>query len=355
MIDIPDEYANDLAEVKSLQTQIETNDAGLSDLAIMSGLCDIGNRTLLVIGISGTGKSTVAYWIRSRIKRNVIMEHGITTNGLKQYIEQLDNNSTSIIVEDLSRSGSGYMQINTIAVLAGLVYTGEISKHNATLALKITNMRGSALIYGQPLIMKKLVQVPEFESDISDKTLRYYHLVKPSVPRPEADPQHPTIAESKGKWESIDRKRVDFDAASAKKYWDKIIDNLTCEVSLARAIEHAQALIKASALMNGRTKTIEADAYLVWALTCNARIEEAIYSKQSLEGVRYLDEDLLPLLTVLASIKSPNVKDISKAFRLKQSQTYEILKRLGTWVQLNGGKLYATKDTKKLLREMGVH
>ena len=354
MITVPEQYNNDLHLVAEMLAEIEKRDAGLGEGALISTLCDIGNRTLLFIGISGTGKSTIAYWVADHVKRNKIMEHGITVNGLKSYVEQLDNNSTTILVEDLSRSGSDYMQINTVAVLAGLVYTGSVSKHNATLQLAITSMKGSALIYAQPLIMKKLVKVPEFESDISDKTLRYYHLIKPTIPHPEDDPQHPQLTDGK-KWATIDRTKIEFDPAASAKYWDDIIDNFTCEVSLSRAIEHSQALIKASALFCGRTKTTEADAWLVRELSKNFRIEQEIYRKDSLEGERHLDQDLLPLLTILSSgrDKAPKVTDVAKAFRVKQAQTYEILKRLGTWVQLNNGRLYPTTATKKLLREIG--
>lgn len=353
MITVPEQYQKDLSAVRDMSDEVNKRDPGLGDMAVMSALGDIGNRSVLFIGISGTGKSTVAYWVRAHVRRNKIMPHGVTVNGLKAYAEQLDNNSTTIIVEDLSRSGTDYMQINTVAVLSGIVYTSAISKHNATLNLEITGMHGSALVYAQPLIMKKLVRVPEFESDISDKTLRYYHLVKPITPHPEDDPLNPQLTDGKP-WGSIDRQKIKYDPMTAVKYWDRIIDNFTCEVSLARAIEHSQALMKASALLNGRESVTEADAWLIEFLSRDFRIEEEIYTKRELEGERYLDPNLLPLLTIMVTYRTPTVKLISKSFRLQQAQTYEIVKKLGLWVQLNGGKLHATEKCTRLLKELGL-
>lgn len=356
---IPTEYRKDLSVVEETILSINKTHRGLGDLAVINALCDIGNRSLLIIGISGTGKSKVAYWVKRHQKRNIIMPHGISVTGLKPFIEQLNQNSTSIIVEDLTRSGSDYMQVATVAVLAGLVYTGEITKSTATLFLNIQQMRGSALIFAQPLIMKKLVKVPEFESDISDKTLRYYHLYIPSEVHGDrsSDPFPYEMANkdsSNHKFESIDRVRIDFSQLAVSKYYDAIIDNFCKEVSKGRAIEHSTALMQASALYNGRKIVTEADAWLVLEISKNFRCEDEIYTKTELEGMRTLDPNILPLFTLLASFDEVTVKIVSQVFKLSEVRVYSILKDLGRWLILNNKHIYPTPETIKLMRQMGV-
>lgn len=347
MISIPKEYGKDLLFTQEFITAVEKSHHNLSEATLMSVLCDIGDRTLLMIGISGTGKDTIANYCASLTDRNVIKPHGITVNGLKSYQDQLNSNSTTIIVGDLAKSGSEYMQINTISVLCGIVYDHRIEKHNATLNLEIENVQGAALIYAQPLILKKLVKVPEFESDISDKTVRFYHLFKPTLPN-----MNP-LNDGK-KYKSIDRVPIEWDEQAVGKYWKQTVDNFEMEHSLARAMEHARALMKASALFNGRKKVSEADAWLVYTLSQNFRIEQAIYNKKELEGERQLDANLLPLLTVLATYPKPTITTLSKAFKLSEVRVYAILKEMGEWVLLNKKELVPTAKTKALLKEIGV-
>lgn len=347
-IKIPKEYAEDMKGIQELMNNIESTHPNLSEATVMNVLADIGNRSLLTIGISGTGKDTIANYIAACSQRNKIKPHGVTVNGLKAYQDQLSSNSTTMIVGDLAKSGSDYMQINTISVLCGIVYDHRIEKHNATLNLEIENVHASALMFAQPLILKKLVKVPEFESDIQDKTIRFYHLYKPTTPNmvglPDGKP-----------YLSLDRKPIVYEPEAAKKYWKDMMDNFEKEFSLSRAMEHATALMKASALYNGRNQVKEADAWLVYQLSKNFRIEEAIYTKRELEGERFLDANFLPLLTVLVTYREPTVQTLSKAFKLSEVRVYAILKEMGEWVLLNKKELVPTKKTIELMKAIGVN
>jgi len=331
--EVPDKFQNDLKPVRTIIENVDSDHVGLEGLALMSAVCDASNRSLLAIGVSGTGKSTVAFWVRDSVKRSYIMPHGITVNGLKDYSERLSNNSVSVIVEDLSRSGTDYMQVATVSVLAGLAYTGYISKHNQSLHLDISGCKMSALIYAQPLILKKLVAVNEFESDIKDKCLRFYHLIKPVDPKP-------TGLHTSQKWKSIDREEVKKSGVD-----EEIVSNLRAEVSKARAYEHCEALLKGSAVVNDRRVVTEADRWLVRRLTKNFNIENTIYYKEHLEGARELDVDLLPLFTMLLTYPKVTIKSIAEEYGgLSTSRTKHILSELGKWVLLNSDTIHPTKE-----------
>lgn len=347
-IKIPKAYAQDLTSIASILGEVEKTHPHLGDLTVFSVLCDSGNRTLIAIAISGTGKSTVCNWIAGNEKRHKIAAHGISTNGLKHFQDELSSNSVSVCVEDLSRSGSVYMQIQTTAVLAGLVYTGFIQKQSATLDLEIYGFKGSALIYAQPLIMAEMVKIAEFESDIRDKTIRYYHLFRPLTP-------DPLPFSFKHAYDSIDRIDITINMhPNIKRFYEIALANMEYEVSKARAMEHTQALMKASACVNQRVEVKEADAWLIAELTKNMRLEQYLYTKHDLEGARYLDNNLLPLLTDVASTREIALKEVARKAGITEKRAYAIVKTLSTWVLLNSRHLHPTKECKAILQECGI-
>jgi hypothetical protein len=349
MIEIPELYRSDLGKVIEIQEQVEKTHPSLSTLTLASVLFDISNKALLITGISGTGKSEVAQTIQNNAKRYTLSTHGITVNGLRVFAEQLSNNTATIIVEDLARSGTDYTQIQTLAVLSGLTYSGYISKQTANLDLQIYNCKASALIYSQPLILKKLVAVNEFESDIRDKCIRYYHLHMPIEP-------NPAHLNAKFTYKTLDRSNVILQVDNKiSKYYMQIQDNLEHEVSKARAIEYTQTLLRASACLNDRTKVVEADAWLIAQITKICRLEKYIYTKESLEGARQIDENLLPLLTVLYSYKKIKLTELARLFQVETRQAYNILQELGKYVLVNSKTLYPTKYTLSIFKEVGVY
>jgi hypothetical protein len=346
-MNVPVEYRADLHKAVELIEGVEKTHVSLSRLAIFSALCDIANRAVLVNGIAGTGKSTVANFVGINSTRNVLRPHGITVNGLSVYAKALTQNSYTIICEDLSRSGTDYAQFATVSVLSGLVYSGFVSKHTQSLHLDIHDFTGSALIYTQPLIMRKIVAEPEFESDIRDKCLRYYHLHKPVQPRPE--PLNIKIS-----WSSLDRYNVKLElSVESEKFWKGIIENFKHIVSHARALEHALALIKASAVLNRRDKVTKADLWLVNELTRNFRLEKYLFVKRELEGPRELDVNVLPILTVLRSYGKRKLSELAFDFQLSERRLYQILENMGYWVLVNAKTVYPTKAAKKVLAEIG--
>src|SRR5437016_3012826 len=122
---IPREFAhNDLHVVASMLRSIETTHPGLGDLALMSKLAEVANRTLVVIGISGIGKSCVSSWVeKNPAEHRILNEHGLTVNGLAPalrakgllFASEIDDKGKPLaeklsapitcLVEDLARGG----------------------------------------------------------------------------------------------------------------------------------------------------------------------------------------------------------------------------------------------------------
>jgi len=252
----------------------------------------------------------------------------------------------SIVVDDLSKGQTEYSQIATVSVFSTLCYTGQIIKFTGQLELQIQGFRGSALINLQPLLLRKIARLPEFETDIRDKAIRYYHLYFPvneNIDKPKTSVKYRYFKEL-----NLNVRESDFE--------DRVFENFRYMFSKARAREHMLAYLNASAILNGRGEVVDADFELLYELSKIFRLEQYILVKRGLEGVRELDENVLPLLSSIATFKTPSVKELSFRFGIKKTRLYEIIQELTDYCILvkNSGKIIPTDYAKEILRECGV-
>ena len=344
MIEVPDKFKEDLKETRKVIEEVNKHYQHLEGMLLYAIHSDIADRASMFIGVPDTGKSRVADVIAKNVNqkyRGVIKPHGLTTNGLKYYQEAMSGHSNTVIVEDLSRSGTPYMQIQTVAVLAGLSYGGAIEKHNQAINLSIENAKMSALIFAQPLIERHLVSVDEFDSDIRDKCMRYYHLYRPSDPYPYPLELRYTA------------QPLDYGKEVRGSTNETVIENLRNEVSKGRAIEHCQALLRASARFNGREEVSNADHWFIEGLTNNMRLEGHIFTKRDLEGPRGLNINAIPVFTAFLSFPKNTVKSIGVEFGVSERRTREIiLNQLSDWAEIDQDFVRPKKEAIEILKEI---
>ena len=127
----------------------------------------------------------------------------------------------------------------------------------------------------QPLILKRILQAPEFETDIRDKVIRYYHLYR-------VKSTNTSIPVSATKWR-YGWKMVSFPVELMKSaFYKHGIRNFHHEFSSGRSVEHFVALCKASAAVNERTEVEIADMWLVGRITRCFYLETEIFNKLGL-------------------------------------------------------------------------
>lgn len=339
-------YAKDLAITYAVMENIAKTHIGLENLTIFDLLSEIANKPVLIIGCSGTGKSVCSDIVFDLSPRTKIKIGAMTISGLKKFQQTLSNNCVTIVVDDVSKGQTLYSEISTVSVFSSLCYTGEISKYTAQLDLNITNFRGSAIMNTQPILLKRLTTIPEFDADIRDKLIRYYHLyfpINPCLKRPQLYGVKIKYIEK-----PLEPKYT--------KYFDKALENFRYTHSKARAEQHLKDYISASALLNNRTEVTEGDEQFIYKLTRTFRLEPVIFEKKHLEGARYLHPDLLPLLSSFATFGKPNVKELMLRFGTSRQRTYEIIDELHEYAQLIRGKgiIIPTKHTIEIMKDIGV-
>jgi len=349
-VSFPDKYKTPLNKMAYVYQKVEETHKGCGKLALMEILCDAGNRSMLVVGSSGTGKSAIMKWLRDIISRDKIILDAVTVAGLRYLQKELTGRTCSVLIDDISKGGTEYSQVMTVCSMGELVYSGFVRKYTGTLQLEIEGFRGSVIMNAQPLILKRILRASEFETDIRDKVIRFYH-----IRRPISVKLAPPSDNLKYGYDYTDvNVGSDILMSDLWEYGQKIF---RYEFSKARAEEHYEALIRASALVNGRTNVEEADLWLVNELTKCFVLETEIFSKEDLEGERRLDVNILPLLSVLSTFKSYPIENLLTDFQVKRSRLYDILSDNSNYVTKvkNSGRevIVPTSAGKELLKAMG--
>jgi hypothetical protein len=323
-------------------------------LALFELLVDASNSSALIVSSSGTGKSAVMKMIGENIHRDRMMLDSVTVSGLKHLAKQLQSGNYSILVDDISKGGTEYSQVATVTALGELVYSGFAAKYNAVLNLNIEGFRGSAIMNAQPLMLKRILRADEFETDIRDKVFRFYHTRQPVkvVLTPPKDPIN----------YNYEFQKINVPSGMyASKIWREAIKLFQVEFHKARAEEHLTALIRASALINGRTSVEQADIWLANAICGCFHIETELFTKKDLEGERLLDVNIIPLLSYLVTWGEVPLEQIMMESQVRRSRLYEILQMNKTWVRIVKSGLKNSKQQlvipspacKQLLRDIG--
>jgi ABC-type oligopeptide transport system ATPase subunit len=321
---------------------------GLENLTVMATISIMAGKTLAVIGISGTGKSTVTNIMSKVYRDQVVVIGAITINGLMKIKNKLTNTDKVILVDDLSVGATDYAQIMTLMSIADLVYTHMITKYTQHLDLEIRGFYGSAIINLQPLLYRKILLAPEFDTDIRDKTLRYFHIVYPK----QTNTIPPQALNDLPRLRTNPHRGVDIE--TSHPYYKKIVENLRHEHSKARAEEHTQGLLRGIALVENRDQAIDSDYKIIYHLTKNFRLETEIAEKKDLEGLRRMDINIIPILTMINTFKKVKIDELCKIFQVKKKTIYDILANLIDYVILvqQKGIIIPTEYTLRLLREI---
>ena len=332
--------------LKQIYDNVEKTHPKLGKLAILEIICDTANKALLVIGTSGTGKSAAMKYVADTVSRQKILIDSVTVSGLK-YTQKLFNGANmTVLVDDVSKGGTEYSQIQTIATLGELAYSGFIKKYTLQIAIEIENFRGAVIMNGQPLILKRVLSAPEFETDIRDKVIRYYHLprpVNPTIWYPRNGIQH-----------GYNINDVDIPEKVYKsEYYSKALENFLYEFTKGRAVLHLDNMIKAVAVIEERDKASIEDVKFIEYISRNFRIENEIYYKRDLEGARILDPNVIPLLSIIATYKTRRIEDIMMEFGVKKSRAYEIVQENPNIAQFKDKILIPTEETIELLKSIG--
>lgn len=319
----------------------------LGRLVAMTVIAVKARQFFLIVSPSGCGKSAVSTLIKTNRKDDCLSFLTVTRARLADYADRLTGFKGVVVMDDIAGGGSEYERRDTVTAFCMLCHEHFTDKHTMVSNYEITNFYGAAVLNVQPVLLAELYASSEWEGLLQDKSLRYYHLFRPSKPQK----QPPTVSINWG---------IDIDSVSnSQEYsgaiYDRLLHIAEIEWSDARALQHLHVLLRATAALDSRKEVNEDDYALLDILMRPMILERYLFTKSDFETGRKLEVNLAALLVELASWKKPNVERICKDYKISPSTVYKLLHTVDTWIKLDKGYIFPTEVLQKILREIGIN
>lgn len=335
-------------KLEIMQAEIEKTHPGLGSLLCFNVLGAVAKKCVMNVAVAGIGKSTVTWTIKDMWKKDVMVFDSITRAGLKFISKEINNFDGVIIIDDLGKVDTKYSRMATVTTFAELCYSHFVRKITYSLEIFIENFQGAALMNIQPVLLHKLCEEPEWEAVIRDKTIRYYHFLRPLRPVG----THPQLKMSRKKG----IKRVKNTSKIDDTYKDLIQLGLT-QWSYARTIEHIDDLLKAAAYIDGRLLVWDSDKQVLLDLLRPMMIERYFMRKYAFESALHFDDNAACIFTEMCSFNPLTLAQVCSDFKLTTEMARNILKQVEAYcfVEKNSEAIVQpTALAKELLEEMGV-
>ena len=333
--------------IADLIDKINDTHKSLGDLVAVLQIAVKARKMVLLVSPSGCGKSTAMNLI-AHYTSGAIMPDRLSVAGVATIADKLTSFRSVIIVDDIATTQTDYARKTTVTTLAALVYTHRIQSIMQGIEYEIEDFYGSALVGIQPILLRNLMLLEEWDASIQDKVLRYYHLHRPTSP----NLNDLDIPLERG----IDIDNVnDFEPDISNPDWRHLIGLADSQWSRARAKEHMLDMLKSMAALEKRKDIIDEDIALLSRLLKPMAIENISVIKEQLEGERYLDNNLLALLAEYYTYNGEfALAQVALDYKLTLSQCYRIMQQQkGYWQQISKSPtIYRpSKKLKTLLKE----
>ena len=337
-----------MAYIENLITAVNKTHPSLGELVATLQIVVKARKMCLVVSPSGCGKST-AMTLIAKNTANSMMPDRLSIAGLATIADKLCSFRSVVVVDDIATTQTDYARKTTITTLAALAYTHRVESIMAGIEYSIEDFYGSALVGIQPILLRNLMLLEEWDASIQDKALRYYYLHRPVVPCLEL----PAVEIKKG----LDIDNVNnFEPEHTNKKWHELLVLGDSQWSKARSKEHLRDMLKAIAALENRQDVIDNDYILLTRLLKPMAIESIVVVKEQLEGERYLDNNLLALLVEYYTYNGEfPLAQIALDYKLSLSQCYKIMQtQNGYWQQISKSPTIY-KPSKKLQQALNAY
>ncbi len=334
-------------QLDELIRDMNSTHLGLGNAVAMAVLCIKARQCMLMIAPSGCGKSVITDAIKIA-HPDAISLLSITRARLKDWEEKFSNFFGVVLMDDMAGAGSPYERKDTLSAFCQLCYSHTISKHTWTTDFEITNFHGAAVINIQPALLAEVYEYPEWEGLIQEKTLRYYHLYRPTAP----NQVKPTVNVDWG---------IDLDLVHTPRHDYKLYATLesigAIQWSDSRALEHVDVLLKAVAALDRRQDVNNNDLLLLHKLMKPMTVERYVFTKSGFETGRRMSTNLAAVLVEFASWEKINIERIARDYKVSPTTVYRLLSEIKEWFvdsQVKSKMLIPKPEFKRVLKEAGV-
>jgi len=303
--------------------QVEATHPGLGRTAVAVTVAALAGRFVFCIAPAGCGKSTISNAV-GQVQPNIRFD-SVTRAGLARRAEELSGYRGALLIDDVGRVETEYILQNMLVTLVELAYGHSINKDSGLFNFEITEFRGGVVANVQPTILRKLVKMDQWESNLSDKSLRFYHLARPVTPSMmpisldvalDVPPDEVTFQEQDGAdWREL--------LSIGLKQWGR-----------TRVKEHLGTMLRVMASLDGRSAVENIDLKALAWLLKPMSLERTILQRGGFEADRTVNLELLHLLSAFVTYGAVTVDTIVSDYKLGISTVYEIFERQSKWARI---------------------
>lgn len=308
-----------MSYIRNLIADVNETHIGLGNLVAVCQIIIKARKMALIVSPSGCGKSAAMDFSTS-LCRDVIAPDRLSMAGLASLADRLNDYDSTIVVDDISTTGTDYARTKIIGVLVALCYTHHVQSFMQGSEYEINNFQGSALVGVQPVWLRELMLTGEWEGSIQDKCLRYYHLVRPTVPN-----LSKPVAQIENGLPFSDVK--DFTPDSENIHWQRLTQLGIMQWSKARCRQHLQDYLKAVAALEGRD-IVNVDDYEILEILLRPMAYETIsVVKTDFEGEKRLNNNLIALIAEYNTYQGQfSLGQVAMDYKLTVDHCYKIMK-----------------------------
>lgn len=301
----------------SLSNQVNKTHGGLGNAVAFAAVCAKANKCLLIVAPQGTGKSTVINILASIMPDNIKIPE-VTRTGMQSYSELLQGSQSLVHMDDLGATDTSYTRMQTVLTMAELCYAHTIGKQTAKSSFTISDFNGSFVTSIQPVLMRPLIQTTQWESNLQDKVVRYYHLYRPlkvNLKLPEIRQIHD------GKLRNV-REFEDF-----RSLPPEMVAITDTQWGTARAQEHTASMLRACALLDERNAVNKTDVETLLKVMKPMVTEKWAIRRYGIEEKREVDLALIYLMTEWATYGDFTLAQLMHDHKLIQSVAYKVMEK----------------------------
>lgn len=333
--------------IRTLIEEINLTHPGLGALAAVSLIAAKARKCLLAVAPSGIGKSTVANWLADTLP-DVAQIGGVTIAGLMDVQKDLSDSEKVMIMDDMGEAGGDYHREQIFVLLTALCYSHAFERRTKMVNFTVDNFNGGAWLGVQPSVLQSCVRGGSWSSNVRDKALRYYHLIRPMAPN--NDPiEYPV--EWGTRLDSVARCNETVTA------WPMLEAIGRVQWSYSRTKEHVHDMLRACAALDNRDRPNDLDAELLLSLIRPMIIEREVMDKQGFDGDVKLNRNLLLTMVQFASYEHLTYEHFAADYGMRPSQVQHVLEGLHDYyykIQNNPVKLVQSDLLKDILQKAGI-
>lgn len=333
-----------LLEVRS---EVEKTHPRLGNLVAFTLIAVKAKKCLMIVAPAGTGKSVASTAVAKALGNEWILD-SLTRSSLKYLKDKLNGFRDLAVVDDMGKIDTPYARVATMTTFAELCYSHFVSKYTVDMVLEISDFFGSAILNIQSPILASVMTTPEWEANIQDKTLRYYHLYRPERPIRGL----PVVNLPK----DSDFEKVDLGPKGGRK-WHQLLSIGEGQWSDARCLEHISDLLRSVASWDNRLSVEAVDYRVLLDIMAPCGLERQVVQRISFDAPRDFNLNLFAMLVELASWKKLTIDRICRDYKVTAATVWRVIALLEDYFETevaHPNKLKTTERTRAILRQAGV-